>query len=364
MQRHHRLITIAAAAAAAAFAIDTTALPLPDDPAAALVITVTPTRPTTANANFSITWSGVPGAQSTDWIASYCLGAAEPAFGPNWAYTSVDPNWASGAGRMSLVTAQSECDTIEFRMYRDPAPYTLLGSSNNVTWPAGGSSAPRHIRIAYGANPGKETTISWTSADGSSPAVLQIGTAPGKYDLPPVTAAAAVTYAAADLCGAPSAYAFPGFYHHVLVTGLTPNTRYWFTPTQNGSRGNESTFVTGKPVGHDQSTRFAVYGDMYISGGTGAVDTAAHLTNRVNTANDLDFLLHVGDLGRVVYAMECGVYVAAWRCVELAALLLITVAHTLHTRLLLCSTRTASCTTFTPYAVHTPLCLLRVHCCA
>ena len=35
---------------------------------------------------------------------------------------------------------------------------------------------------------------------------------------------------------------------------------------------------------------------MYISSGTGAVDTGAHVAARITGANDIDFVAHVGDL--------------------------------------------------------------------
>jgi hypothetical protein len=108
----------------------------------------------------------------------------------------------------------------------------------------------------------------------------------------------------------------PGFFHHALLTGLQPNTRYFVRPTQNGSLGDESSFVSGKELGPDQATRFVAFGDMYISSGegeiredavsslslltllfSGANSTCKFLTDRVNGADDLDFLLHIGDLG-------------------------------------------------------------------
>jgi hypothetical protein len=53
-----------------------------------------------------------------------------------------------------------------------------------------------------------------------------------------------------------------GFFHHALLTGLQPSTRYYVRPVQNGTRGNETSFVTGKPLGADRATRFVMFGDM------------------------------------------------------------------------------------------------------
>ena len=87
---------------------------------------------------------------------------------------------------------------------------------------------------------------------------------------------------------------------------------------QNGTRGNETSFVTGKPLGADRATRFVMFGDMCeccggrgsgvsrladaslllsdISSGEGAAATCKSLTQRITGADDLDFLIHVGDV--------------------------------------------------------------------
>ena len=174
---------------------------------AALVISASPAAPVDPTETFNITWDGAPNAESTDWIAAYCVGAPVSA-NQAWAYVDVSPNWVTGSGSMSLVATMSGCE-VEFRMYRDPSPYTLMGASNVVRW-AGGNVTARHVRIAYGVSPQTQATVSWTSSDATTTAVLLVGTAPGIYDLPSVTAAAPVTYLADDSCGAPSAWSHPG----------------------------------------------------------------------------------------------------------------------------------------------------------
>lgn len=84
--------------------------------------------------------------------------------------------------------------------------------------------------------------------------------------------------------------------HHAKLTDLQPNTRYWVVPVQNKVLGAETTFRSGKVRGGDVATRFAVYGDQYTTNGEGATATAAHLTERITKEDDIDYLLHVGDL--------------------------------------------------------------------
>ena len=272
---------------------------LPALAAGALTMTVTPPAATLSPTTFTVSWSGAPSPQSTDWVAQYCVGGAEAAFGP-WSYVSECAGWASGSCSLQFTLsdplAQAPCASVMFAMYRDPSPYTYLGETPGVPWnttsPAG-DATPRHTRLAYGASPASEMHLSWTSNSNAAPAVVLLGLAPGAYTLPNVTAAAAESYTAEDSCGAPSAWRFPGYFHHALLTGLQPATRYYALPTQGGAVGVEASFVTGKPPARDTPVRAIVYADMGISGGSGAVGTAARAAARAPSA---DFLLHIGDI--------------------------------------------------------------------
>lgn len=263
--------------------------------AAAVSITASPANVSGPSASLTVAYSGVVSPQSTDWVAAYCVGAPETSFGP-WTYVTACSGWASGACSLpfSLQYSDLNCPSLEFRLYRDPSPYTLLGTSNAVIWTAGpGANSLRHVRVSYGAVPQSEMHMSVTSDDGASPVVIQLGTASGVYSLPNTTAADAVTYYAEDSCGTPAAWSFPGYFHHALLTGLTPATRYYARAVQGSTIGREVSWVTGKPLGADVATAFAAFCDMGTSGGSGAVDTVARLSPRLG---DLDFVLHAGDL--------------------------------------------------------------------
>jgi acid phosphatase type 7 len=262
----------------------------------ASMLTAAPAVLTTATAVVNVTWEGVTQPASTDWVSAYCVGAPESAFGA-WFYVTGSPGWATGAGALSFTVTYAGC-ALEFRYYRDPAPYTLVGTSNAVAWAAPPNNTLRHVHLAYGRVPQTQMHVSWTSDDGVTPAVLQVGhTRSGVYDLGNVTVPPPVTYAEGDLCGpSVTGYAFPGYFFHAFVAGLAPGTRYWVRPVQGGTLGAEVSFVTGKPVGPGVDTRFAVFGDMDVSGGAGAAATAAHVT-ALAAGGAIDFATHVGDLG-------------------------------------------------------------------
>ena len=218
---------------------------------------------------------------------------AQPAFGA-WQYTNVDAGYKSGSGQMTFKLEPMAC-AAEFRLYRNVqtgGPYDYLATSNSVTWKGNVTSSPRHVRVAYGTKPQTEATVSWTSDDGANKAVLYVGTQPGGYEF--VAAAdLPLTYTNDDLCAPSGSYTFPGYFHHTLLAGLKAGTRYHVLPSQNGVNGTETSFVTGKPVGAFVPTRFAMYGDMLMSGGLGGVATVAHLQAQIGS---LDYVLHVGDI--------------------------------------------------------------------
>lgn len=61
------------------------------------------------------------GAESTDWIATYCSGAPEPNWLGSWVYVNTCDSWATGACTIpswELDYSTFNCPAIEFRMYR------------------------------------------------------------------------------------------------------------------------------------------------------------------------------------------------------------------------------------------------------
>lgn len=248
--------------------------------------------------NVVISWSGVSNPQRTDWIALYCVGDALGSW-LEWAYVDDDPRYTTGAGNLTFLVFRSNCN-YQFRMYRDPAPYQLLATSNTVQWPA---QSAYQMHVAYGAHAQTQMTVSWTSNTSSPAAVLQLGTRPGVYDMANVTAQESVTYDAAELCEAPANtsspdhWRFPGYFHHAHVDGLQPGTRYYARPVQGGAVGEELSFTTAHAPGASVSSRFVVYGDMGVTGMPGAVDTTLRVAQPIAAGEQVDYVLHVGDLG-------------------------------------------------------------------
>ena len=269
-----------------------------------LAMLATPATAQGSVATLNVSWTGAPSPQSTDWVAIYCVGAPISEWG-QWTYVTDAPSWASGSGFLSFLVARS-CGSVEFRMYRDPSPYALLGASNAITWAGGSGAGPFQHRVAYGDEPQTMVTVSWTDMGAlDAGAVVMLGASPGSYELGNFTPAlgSPLSYAAADLCTSPANtsgpdhWQFPGVFYHVPLANLSPSTRYFYRAVSNGvASATEFNFVTAKPLGADVATRFVLTADMSESGAPGAVDTSARITQRVTTLDDLDFLVHIGDL--------------------------------------------------------------------
>lgn len=264
-----------------------------------LSMTATPAILTTSPSTVTIQWEGVNNPQSTDWVAQYCANATGPDGFGSWAYvdTCSSGDYTKGSCTsftLSVTQDSLPCTATKFSYFRDPSPYTFVVSSNTVTWNSSNSGdAPRHVHIAYGMEPRTSITFSFTTSDGVQPAVVQVGTAPGVYDVGNFTAAPSITYAANDCCGASSAWSFPGYFHHTFVSGLKEDTRYYALPTQGGVVGTETSFKTAPPLGTATTVKAILMADMGDSGGSGAVTTSSRMAAR---AAEVDFVCHIGDL--------------------------------------------------------------------
>lgn len=268
----------------------------------------TPSTPVTDLVNSTVTWSNVPNPQSNDWVALYCVGESLSNW-IEWEYVNVCSSWSTGSGTLSFPLWRTfTCSSFEYRLYRDPSPYTLLATSNSMSWADNDTATtPFHIHIAYGTNPQTSMVVSFTTnTSGTSvPALVEIGTQSGVYNIGNITCNESITYYASEMCQTPATtvsidnYQFPGYIHHCSIDNLIPNTRYYVRVMQGISVSTETNFLTGPTVDPNTYTRFVAYGDMATSMEPGAIDTSLRILDRLNDPNEpvIHFIAHVGDLG-------------------------------------------------------------------
>lgn len=278
--------------------------------------------------NITVSWSGFTNANSsTDFLVSIC---ANYPLADYFEFVDID----NEQGNAVFTVFHTTCN-LQFRMYRGKPPLwptgIIIGNSSivqfasNTTTGNYSTGIPYQVHIAYsGNNEGNNDgstdgftsmTVSWTTAlEGL--AYLYIGTSPSNYTYN-ISAQESITYNAGDLCTEPANltnidyWQFPGYFHHARLTSLQFSTRYFVLPVMvyDGTtvvQGQETTFITARnPFVNPYPYTFAAFGDVWVSGGDGAVGTAERLRERI--ANDatttegnnsrLEFLLVNGDHG-------------------------------------------------------------------
>jgi len=315
----------------AAFAAEVAALGAPADARASsgIVLSVSPSTLLLRDVeNVTVSWSNFTDANhDTDWIGQVCVGYPIDTY-LEWAKIYECATWATGACSMSYTVFRARC-AYEFRLFRGKQPIwptgVVLAVSNSVTW-AGDPLAPIHVHSAFGGEDAQRSAYVSCSTNASAAVVVQLGTQSGVYDLPNATEVESTTYGAGDLCNAPANttapfyYEWPGYFHHALIRGLQPGTRYFARPVADGVHvGAEATFVTGAALGADVPVSFAAFGDMSATqwdygdnglpaDGFGAVGTQRRVRDLMagGGADAPSFVLHFGDLG---YAKG---YVGLW----------------------------------------------------
>eukprot|EP00899_Mesostigma_viride_P010311 jgi/Mesvir1/19281/Mv10357-RA.1 len=203
----------------------------------------------------------------------------------------------------------------------DTASWRLAAESNPVRIKR---VSAQHGRLSLTGNAG-EMAVTWTSASSDAvDAVVIYGTSSGSYSHSQ-KGSTFRTYAAEDLCASPANisaqrwFRHPGYFHTIVLKGLTPGTRYFYRyGAAHGELAQEASFMTPPPPG--SAVNFLAFGDLGAGwipphpapqnasreaaprpwGGLGSSLTAHRLAQEAPNAH---FLLHVGDLA---YALGAG----------------------------------------------------------
>lgn len=152
---------------------------------------------------------------------------------------------AAGIGALTVLDRAEARDTST----RDQAGLTALKGTVPAQW-----------RIVWTENPATEAVISWTTADKPASAKLHYDTEARNGELPKYASTAAP-----ETTGVYTDKKIKLHYHHARLTGLKPDTVYWFTIACDAEATRELHFRTA-PEG-DVDFRFLYGGDSRTNRG-------------------------------------------------------------------------------------------------
>ena len=163
---------------------------------------------------------------------------------------------------------------------------TAIGVPDFWLKPGTAAVMPSGLHIAYGADPGREMVVSWSTPESVRNPRLMLGDAAGAYgSVAPVESVST-----------------PGLgivQHHARLSGLTPDARYFYQAVHDGGTSPEYAFTTAPPQtakGHGP-VRFTAFGDQGTKAGK-----VGPVVSTINAFRP-DLHLHVGDLS---YASNTG----------------------------------------------------------
>lgn len=135
---------------------------------------------------------------------------------------------------------------------------------------------PTYLHLAMVGNP-NGMAVSWFTSVNTSQSIVEYGVASGDY----------TNYAT----GVQLNYlAKAGFHHHVVLSGLDADTKYYYRVGDNTTWSYESTFTT--PPSTPREFTIGLYGDMGV---VFSQDTIRNM-HQLSTNGQLDWIYHVGDI--------------------------------------------------------------------
>lgn len=159
-----------------------------------------------------------------------------------------------------------------------------LASPHNLGGRGESYNPPQQMHLAVTGDP-TQMVVSWMTTLPTSDSVVQVSNSANSFFN---------SYTGEQASYLPSA----GYVHHVLVTGLTPATKYDYIcgSSDGGFTSQKATFKTPPVEGTRANHTFILYGDMGIF--QYSYPTVKHVTQLVTNSNlDVDMVLQHGDMG-------------------------------------------------------------------
>eukprot|EP01025_Chloroclados_australasicus_P032526 TRINITY_DN32989_c0_g1_i2.p1 TRINITY_DN32989_c0_g1~~TRINITY_DN32989_c0_g1_i2.p1 ORF type:complete len:573 (-),score=57.61 TRINITY_DN32989_c0_g1_i2:445-2163(-) len=252
-----------------------------------------------------------------------------------------NPSWYDWLGVMLANSNPQELTPIKYKYASSDKDYIFYGSGKTkfqllnhrydlqVGFFQGGLSNPKLVarsEVIKVTNPNEpvqghismtndlsEMLVQWVTKNSSNP-IVKWGTQSGKYT--ESVSAKSVTYTRDQMCGAPATtvgYFDPGQMHYGIITGLNPNSKYYyvFGDPQYGF-SEEYSFYSPPTPGPDQDVHILLIADVGQAEEDGSNEYREYWPSRnttywvSNQPEEYKLLVHNGD---ICYAQG---YVSQW----------------------------------------------------
>lgn len=255
----------------------------------------------------TVRWENVENADSNDWIAIFCPGSE----GTDQDYLDYRyTNSTSSSGSIIFRNLINMRCNYGFRYYRasqENGRYPLVAISNEIQFNEGKNQVLQ-VHASLTSNP-TEMQITWVTGSNQYDSIVYYGTS--KTELTnrvssPSTSS--ITYTADQMCGSPAnvtsqqTFRNPGWIHSVILTGLEPNSFYFYKCGNENEGWSEIFWIRTNPSSDnftdsetaEINTKWIIYGDMGVRGPPASQSTASRVTNEITSGSQL--VLHIGDI--------------------------------------------------------------------
>lgn len=209
-----------------------------------------------------VSWDGIDvSADSDHWIGLWSPPPSDYSKTAPAKFMKIKSPKASGSHRFWLLN-QREAWVACYLTHGMSAP-KLIAKSDEVHFAK--ENIALQIHHAY-TKKQDEMRFTWNSKNGQEAnPVIEWGAEEGRLNY--TVNATSHTYTASDFCGAPGAtvgWIAPGWFHTVVVSGLQPNTQYWYRVRDDteGSASEVFPFMSAPKVASSTEVDFFLFGDL------------------------------------------------------------------------------------------------------
>ncbi|XP_066927057.1 uncharacterized protein [Clytia hemisphaerica] len=242
----------------------------------------------------AVNWYGVAEPNEKDFISLYCPDDDNPKHYLDYFNIDVSVSWKAGFGEHFVPVFNMRTNCV-FKYFRWVGEAGQLAATSSVITFRGGPLAIHQIHLSLTGDP-TQMRVMWVSSKAQE-VIVNYGTTEslGQKE----TKFTSNTYKAGDLCHSPAndtGFWDPGYIYDVLLTGLEPNTKYYYTIQNEQNTSSIRSFMTAIPAGDKTPYKFFAYGDQGTDNAPQGKATAKNVILNLQQDEDFRLVFHNGDI--------------------------------------------------------------------